>query len=281
MDILEFVNSRTIRDYLKDIDFKCDSMQAAWLVYQNRYKTYDQKHEAWQWIIDNMPDCSMPERRYSAPRPSLHDYLKGLMEYRDKNKKRILQHNLPKNMTEEEEDLLKDAFESRWYCFPTPFKRGDIVYDCRYDPHDRDYCTGTFVLAGIDNEDNENNRQNHDSSDMTAYGWFQEKNGTIYSEVMFNYMDLELFRGHLDGQERLQIALSNYIKGNISEELLLHAQRTLIMHDLGYNSLVNWYTEEGLELAGVAGLPKNKTGKKERKKAWKEAERKWKKHNYT
>ena len=46
MDILEFVNSHTIMDYLKEIDFKCDPVQAAWLVYQNRYKTYDQKHEA-------------------------------------------------------------------------------------------------------------------------------------------------------------------------------------------------------------------------------------------
>ena len=69
-----------------------------------------------------------------------------------------------------------------------------------------------------------------------------------------------LFKGQLDGQDCLQIALSNYIKGNISEKLLLYAQRTLIMHELGYNSHVNRYTEEGLELAGVAGLPKNKSG---------------------
>ena len=216
-------------------------------------------------IIDNTPDCSMPERRYSESRPSLHSYLEELMEYRDMHKKRLLQGKKPKHMSEKDDDLLEYAFESRWYCFPTPFKRGDIVYDCRFDPHDRDFCKGTFVLDGIDNNDNENGRQNRDSSDMTAYGWFQEADGTVYSEVMFNYMDLELFRGQLEGQERLQIALSNYIKGNISEELLLYAQRTLIMQDLGYDSpvnTVNRYTEEGLELAGVAGPLKNKTGKK-------------------
>ena len=188
IEILEFVNSRTIRDYLKDIAFKCDPMQAAWLVYQNRYKTYDQKHEAWQWIIDNTPDCSMPERRYSESRPSLHSYLEELMEYRDMHKKRLLQGKKPKHMSEKDDDLLEYAFESRWYCFPTPFKRGDIVYDCRFDPHDRDFCKGTFVLDGIDNNDNENGRQNRDSSDMTAYGWFQEADGTVYSEVMPHFL---------------------------------------------------------------------------------------------
>ena len=280
MDILEFVNSRTIREYLKDIGYQCDTMQASWLVYQSIYKNYDQKHEAWRWIIDNMPDCPMPERRYSVARPSVHKYLGELMVYRDKHKDRIMRGKNPKNMTEEEDDLIRDAFESRWYCFPTPFKRGDIVYDCKYDPHSRDYCKGTFVLDGIDNDDREESRQSQDTSDMTAYGWFQESNGTIYKEVMFNYMDLELFKGHLEGQERLQIALSNYVKGNISEELLLHAQKVLIMHDLGYNSLANWYTEEGLELAGMAGLPKNKAGKKQRKKIWKKTPKKWKDHCY-
>ena len=31
MDILSFVNSKDIRDYMHEIDYKCDSMQVAWL----------------------------------------------------------------------------------------------------------------------------------------------------------------------------------------------------------------------------------------------------------
>ena len=282
MDILEFINSKTIRDYLYEIDYQCDSMQAAWLVYQSRYKTFEDKHEAWQWIIDNMPDCEMPERRYSVSRPSLHEYLTELMDYRDKHKKRILKGKAPKNMSVSEEDLFKDAFESRWFLFPTPFHKGDIVYDCNYDPHLRDYCTGTFVLNGINNDikDAKKNFEQQDSSDMVAYGWFQEKNGTIYNEVMFNYMDLELFKGYLNGQERILIALSNYIKGKITEELLLHAQRVLIMHDLGYNSLANWYTEEELELAGIAGLTEHHLSGGERQKRIKKTVKAWENHSY-
>ena len=46
MDILSFVNSKDIRDYLHEIDYKCDSMQAAWLVYQNFSRSFDEKNEA-------------------------------------------------------------------------------------------------------------------------------------------------------------------------------------------------------------------------------------------
>ena len=53
------------------------------------------------------------------------------------------------------------------------------------------------------------------------------------------------------------------------------------MHDLGYNSLANWYTEEELELAGIAGISLSESEKRKRRKNWKKVEKKWKDHNYT
>lgn len=281
MDILSFVNSKDIRDYLHEIDYECDTMQAAWLVYQSTYKTYEEKHEAWNWIIENMPDCEMPERRFSVARPSIHEYLKELMEFRDRYKKRIKKGKYPKpykKMTMEEWDLYEHAFESRWYCFPTPFKEGDIVYECHDKPHNHDcVCRGTFVLKGINNtEEDIKSRAHHaDVSDMNAWGWYSDCDGTIYAEVMHNYMDLVRFTGELKGQERIQLAVSNYIKGEIGIELLLQSQRTLMMRDYGEEGMVNWYTDEGLELAGIAGLPKltkkqKKKNRKRRKKIVKE-----------
>ena len=82
MDILSFVNSKDICRYLHEIGYKCDSMQAAWIVYQNLTKSPEEKQAAWQWIIDNMPDCEMPKRRYSINRPSLHGYLTEMMVQR-------------------------------------------------------------------------------------------------------------------------------------------------------------------------------------------------------
>ncbi len=261
MDIISFVNSKDIRDYLHEIDYKCDPLQAAWLVHQNFSKSYDEKHDAWQWIIENMPDCEMPERRFSIARPSLHAFLKEHMEFRDKHRKRIERGKNPKpvkKMTEEEWDLYEHAFESRWYCFPTPFVKGDIVYDCRSKPHKRDgVCGGTFVLMGITNTDEDAKKcVNADASDMNAWGYFQDHDGSVYSETMFNYMDLVRFTGKLKGQERIQIALSNYVKGDLELELLLQSQRTLIMCDYGKELKTNQYTDEGLELAGIADLSK-------------------------
>ena len=277
MDILSFVNSKDIRDYLREIDYKCDTMQAAWLVYQNFTRSYEGKHEAWQWVIDNMPDQVMPKRRFSIERPSLHEYLKELMDYRDKHKKRIKMGKYPrpiKKMTEYERDLYEYAFESRWYCFPTPFKEGDIVYDCRDNkPHSHDcVCRGTFVLKGISNGEEDIKRCVHaDTTDMNAWGWFSDYDGTIYRETMFNYMDLERFTGKLKGQERIQIALSNFIKGELEVELLLQSQRTLMMRDYGEEWLPNWYTDEGMEPAGIADLPG--LTKKDRKKSRKRREK--------
>ena len=277
LDIYRFINSRDIRKHLQTMKYQFNALEAAWLVYQSFGKSYKEKHKAWKWIIENMPDCVLPKSNYAIARPSLHDYLKELMEYRSAHKKRIKKGKAPsKKMSDEEWDLYKYTFESRWYCFPTPFKKGDIVYDCRYRPHDHDFCRGTFVLEGIANTEEDIKRCVHsDTSDMLAWGYFAEGDGTIYTETMSNYMDLEIFKGELKGQERIQLALSNHIKGEIGLDLLLQSQRTLMMRDYDEDGMVNWYTDEGLELAGIAGLPKltkkqKRKNRKRRKKIVKE-----------
>lgn len=56
MDITSFINSKDIRDYHRKIGYQYSALEAAWLVYQCQRKTLEEKLEAWQWIIDNMPD---------------------------------------------------------------------------------------------------------------------------------------------------------------------------------------------------------------------------------
>ncbi|MCR5108796.1 MAG: hypothetical protein K6B28_11620 [Lachnospiraceae bacterium] len=263
MDILSFVNSKDIRNYLHEIDYKCDSMQAAWLVYQSYDKTYEEKHKAWQWIIDNMPDCEMPERRRCIARSSVHAYLKELMEFRDNHKKRILKGKAPKpakKMSADEWDLYCDAFEGRWYCFPTPFKKGDIVCACYDKPHNHNYvCSGAFVLDYISNSETDMEKRSvyGDVTDMNGYGWFSDYDGAVYKEAMHNYMDLEYCTDDLAGQERILIALSNTVKGELEVDLLLLSQRVLMMRDYGIDyDMPGWYTDEGIELAGIYNLPK-------------------------
>lgn len=232
MDVLSFINSKNIREYLQGINYKCDSMQAAWLVYQSANKTMEEKHAAYRWIIENMPDVSMPERRFAINRDSLHAFLNEHMNFCENHRVQIDKNPYLENLTDNERDLYRDAFESRWFCFPTPFKKGDLLHRFWENPHKHRFCGGVFVLERITNTEEDIKRCVHgDESDMNVHGWYQFPDGTVYSEVMHNYMDLVKFEGELFGQERLLIAISNFVQGKLGLELLLQSQRTLMMLD--------------------------------------------------
>ena len=59
MTIYECVNSRDIREFLQKTGFVPNALESAWLVYQSNNHTIEEKHEAWEWIIKNMPDCEV------------------------------------------------------------------------------------------------------------------------------------------------------------------------------------------------------------------------------
>lgn len=80
MNIYEFVNSRDIREYWKKIGFVPNALESAWLVWQSKNHTTREKHAAWQWLIDNMPDCEMRGKWIDTPQKSLHIFLKKYME---------------------------------------------------------------------------------------------------------------------------------------------------------------------------------------------------------
>lgn len=66
MDITDFINSRDIRDHHRKIGFKYNALEAAWLVYQCRDVNVKQKHAAWKWIIQNIPDCEVSNGRINS-----------------------------------------------------------------------------------------------------------------------------------------------------------------------------------------------------------------------
>ena len=81
MDISSFINSKDIKKYHRDIGYKYNSLEAAWLVYQCNSITFDKKHEAWQWIIDNKPDMEVKECGRSAYHLTEESIHKILLEY--------------------------------------------------------------------------------------------------------------------------------------------------------------------------------------------------------
>lgn len=160
--------------------------------------------------------------------------------------------------TDEAEDLDSFFFDGLWFQFPVPFEKGDIVVSSNnlsiYDGE-------PFVIDGCtawDKYTKEHIANNGDYTDMNGRGYFQNEDGTVYYECMCNYMDLEYYRGSLDSVRRFLIALSNYEKNKIDVGLLLMAYHK-ITFDYAANPvmLYNWYTKEGLKLAGLEDVIKN------------------------
>ena len=134
------------------------------------------------------------------------------------------------------------SFENLWFDFPTPFKKGDIVWVPRPDELLNWDCDGGFVLKGLSTWNPIEYIAKHgDSSDMNGYGYFLNPEGTIYQEVMMNYMDLEYYEGPYNRHENERIlpALSKYIKGEIELDFFLCAYRRVLL-DIAANDVMLW-----------------------------------------
>ncbi len=71
-----------------------------------------------------------------------------------------------------------------------------------------------------------------DSSDMTAYGYFQDDRygckGQIYWECMHDYVSLEYYRGSFKGRKRILKAVGNFLKGELDLGHVLNAYHIIL-----------------------------------------------------
>ena len=344
MDITSFINSKDIREYHKQIGYEYNSVEAAWLVSQCKSKTLEEKHEAWQWIIDNMPDMEVKDcGRWCGyfNEESVHKLLRDYMEmendfikkfkdstggwfytykyyYSNSSKyncsssdiegffssyEKCEKHSLDnvdaeethiiliKRMRPDEGDVFRGDimidlsgrimevspnysendnkrwyeidgfFDELWFCFPVPFKRGDIVSICnRYHPEDSDpiVIDGIIVPHGWDEEEYIKKRREHgDTSDMNIWGYAANVEWvggyrSVYSEVWWNYMDAEYYSNELKGNDRVLKPVSNWLKGELGDalDLLLAGYHHIVMEEYLAETVPSLYTKEGLEKAG-------------------------------
>lgn len=327
MDLYSFINSDAIANYLREIKYCFSSKEAAWLIYQCKKITLQEKHAAWKWLIDNMPDCGLEERCNCLHWNSLHDlirqYIKIENKYLDRFSKNapnvVYQYRLfgPETTGWEKDDGMKssvdecwkdivsyyegneieiveikktyidtkvnvsvlfdyqknvleihtssplyngtelkvmaESFDGFWFAFPVPFKVGDILIrkNRRYPGEGE-----VLVLSSMSTWDDQFVERmldgNGDTTDMTASGYFQDEDGRIFAEVTSNYIDLDYYHGPFDGIKRLLVTLSNFLKGEIDIELVLTAYRKIILDEFSRDIMLDgWYTDEGLELAGL------------------------------
>jgi len=69
-----------------------------------------------------------------------------------------------------------------------------------------------------------------DETDMTISGYFMDKGHHIYREVTHNYMDYELYRNVNGVEYHFLRALSSFVKGKLSMEMLLEAYGNSLFH---------------------------------------------------
>ena len=334
MDVLRFINSSALREHLKSTDYHFSGFEAAWLVWNCRSATLDDKLAAWDEIARTYPDEEYPNRlpHYGGPPTFLHatlgDYAAYIKRVADFVKEKSAPENFyycytyvetaggktcgPEGHFLTYEAVLKDAladmsdleegasarifkrapgsenkecelkidrngvimdadsrgfyfaegdeeislcFEDMWFGFPTPFEKGDILYDPeRVDPDD--LWSGPFVFRESATDISKRfGRPLHDSSDMIAYGIFLDSDDLIYGECMHDYTSLEYFpEEKLTGRLRILRALSGFMKGDIGEVLFANAYAFFITDERAKSMkriIKKSYTEEGRRLAGL------------------------------
>ena len=77
MNIFNVINSSSIGEYLKNIDYKFSSIEAAFLIWYSKRLNIKEKHKFWEELIETMPDTPINERRNTLPQESLHEFLRS------------------------------------------------------------------------------------------------------------------------------------------------------------------------------------------------------------
>lgn len=324
MNIYEFINSEDIREHWEKINYVPSALESAWLVWQSRNHTLEEKHAGWINIIDNYEDCPIPAGLHDIPQESLHKFLERYMKielelaskfytnepssvysYRmcfdddrdwyeesalfasfdeayvhskgdgdppypnfieftkiyvgNEGRRIFVRFNLDGEIVSVDEgyyladakdvEIFQEVFWNMWFSFPIPFTKGDIVKTAQGKYTRPSTFADLFALTSICNE---SERTLGDGSDMTAYGYFIDRDGVAYHECIHDYMDLEYAQTPLINENKVLLPISKYLKGEIDLGLLLGAYRNILCKNeaAGVYLSLN-YTKEGKELAGM------------------------------
>lgn len=262
MKVTDFINSKSIAQYLDGLNYQFNAAEAAFIVWQSKC-SMRKKYAAWQEIIDSFPDMPLEKRRWGFVKdePSLLAFLKNYIQLR-KSRKAFLNDC--------------DPFEGLWFRFPMPFKVGDIVYQGNERVYRGDERKEPFVLLDIASWGEEELRKNGytdeniadsehllrhhivegDITDMLSAGYFADEHGRVYREhtLCGTYLDLEYYSENLTPEKQILTAVSNYVNKKIDIATLANAY---ILHtDLSRIAYIKIHTgcayfDEQLKLAGL------------------------------
>lgn len=129
-----------------------------------------------------------------------------------------------------ESNVIRHSFDGLGIEFPTPFKKGDILWIPKNDFNvDMNGGLG-FVLDSLITWDGvDKNIRAANFADMYGYGYFVNDDGTVYWHPVEKYMDLEYYHGPYKLNERIFTALSKFLKKECSLAFLLCAYRNTLL----------------------------------------------------
>ena len=119
------------------------------------------------------------------------------------------------------------AFEGMCPDIPVPFKKGDIVISVYRGSKAEKPVIIDWLPFEENNEDDtriaEHLRANGDSSDLITGVYGVDENGNIWRDHGPSYLNLEYCDRDLLGEEKILLALSNYLKSEIPLHMFLQA----------------------------------------------------------
>lgn len=190
--------------------------------------------------------------RYRIRKQSLNDknYELGI-EFNAEDEVVEVLHN--SSRSDKAGEIIDESFDGLWFDFPTPFTKGDIVWVPSDSHNIRWDYDGGFVLLGLSTWDPiELIKNSDDNTDMNGYGYFVNTNGTVYHEVMCNYMNLEFYEGPYKLNEKILPALSKFVKGDVEVDFLLCAYRKTLL-DVASDDIMlkSWFPKELISAVGL------------------------------
>lgn len=145
MNIYSFFNSKDVAEYLKTIDYHFSSLECAYIIWQCKHASVEEKHAAYKELIAYMPDCKIEETEFSDSHESLHKFLEAYMSAEKKLIERFY------------EDEMRAVYTYDWYLNGTNDWLRDNLFR-RYDFYSsyekckasiKEYSTEDVVLLHV------------------------------------------------------------------------------------------------------------------------------------
>ena len=217
-DFAKLIPSEDIRLYHAELfpaGYEYSAQEAAYLVYQSKTLSMGEKHEAWHWIINHMPDEVVQPLSPNYPaHPSFHQALKLFMD----------EQKYGRWMTDIKYQTL---FDGMCFNFPLPFKKYDIVC-CLECPHEPMLLED--AVPWLLQKDPKDRPRYLDSSDMHAI-CSQIIGGYLQRDIRPSILEIESYVKALAGEQRILGLLSLFEMKRISVHELLQGYRLILVED--------------------------------------------------